>query len=282
MAQVVQESDVVFKDQALKEQAEALLKKGANGTTPQQQMGQSVSTAAEKAASQGKAAASKALKCKGPAAAGSADGRGLALCYIGLGVSLLLLIGTVGPLVTPEFYENDSTGIAEALEEWSPLPQAGLAALVLALVAAIILLRRRAASNTPGVCDQPALPPAAVRRVFVRVVAALSCLCVKASHCGPALYEHPPVTSPTQTFTRVRVTHPPSAPSRTRAPACCLLPLGPQWSCLLASWSALAACCVTSQARPCPVASSLWTGPLWLQLPAASCPEVSAAAASTG
>lgn len=187
MAQVVQESDVVFKDQALKEQAESLLKKGANGTTTTKQHMGHVSSTAAKAASQGKAAASKAFKAKGPAATGSADGRGLALCYIGLGVSLLLLIGAVGPLVTPEFYENDSTGMAEALEDWSPLPQAGLAALVLALLAAVILLRRRA-RNAPvtlpagvvvgdgGVlCDESGAPlPRGLKFVDGTIVAAAS------------------------------------------------------------------------------------------------------------
>lgn len=227
MAQVVQESDVVFKDQALKEQADALVKKGANGTTTTQQ--QSVSSTAAKAASQGKAAASKALKGKGPAATGSADGRGLALCYIGLGVSLLLLIGAVGPLVTPEFYEDDSTGIAEALEEWSPLPQAGLAALVLVLLAAIIFLRRRAASNTPGVSDQPALPPAPA---FGHTCVRKGCCCLVCVARHLTVGPHPAVTSPHTHLHSRPSCHPPTPCSFSYPhPRLCLLPpapIGPQ------------------------------------------------------
>lgn len=137
MAQV-QDQDVLLRDQAMKEQTETLVKK-ANGT---KQM-DAVSTKAAQAATQGKAAASKAVKAKAPAATGRANGRSLAILYIAFAAAGLLFIGSVGPLAAPEHFGNDSTGTADALQEWSPLPQAALCALTLALLAAILVARRR-------------------------------------------------------------------------------------------------------------------------------------------
>lgn len=144
----VQDTDIMYKDQALKENAEALLAK-ANG----KQMDDAFTKAAQLASKRGKSAASTSTSISGTASAGQSDARVLAIGYIALAAAVVAFIGSVGPMVAPDLYERDTTGIADALEEWSPLPQAGLAALVLALLAAVVILRgKRSPASQTGTC----------------------------------------------------------------------------------------------------------------------------------
>lgn len=96
------------------------------------------------------AAAKKKATTPTPIATGSNSSRGSALTYIALGVSVVALIGSVGPLVKPDLYEADTTGIADILEEWSPLPQAAAAALVLAMLIAVVRGKRAGAGSGAG------------------------------------------------------------------------------------------------------------------------------------
>jgi hypothetical protein len=138
-----QDTDVMYKDQCLKENAQALLAK-ANGK-------QNDVTTAAQLASKGKSAMSTSISNTRTPASGQSDARVLAIAYIALAAAVVALIGSVGPMVAPDLYEKDTTGIADALKEWSPLPQAGLAALVLALLAAVVILRgKRSTASKKG------------------------------------------------------------------------------------------------------------------------------------
>lgn len=131
------DTEVTYKDQALKERAGALLDKAANGTRE----GKELAPSAAQLASKGTTAASKGMKGNRTAPRQQQGGRVLALTYLALAAAVVAFLGSVGPMVAPDLYEKDTTGIADALKEWSPLPQAGLAALVLALLAAALVLR---------------------------------------------------------------------------------------------------------------------------------------------
>jgi hypothetical protein len=101
-------------------------------------------------------AAAPASAAAAPAAGGQGRSGGvgyLAVLYIALLGSLLLLVKCASPLVRPHAFD-DSDSLSAFLRDWSPLPQAALLALVLLLAAAIVMLRAQrgpAAVLPPGV-----------------------------------------------------------------------------------------------------------------------------------
>lgn len=147
------DTELTHKDQALKEKAEVLLTKTANGTRD----GKELASSAAQLASKGTPSLSKSMQGNRTATGQQQGGRVLAVTYLALAAAVVALAGSVGPMLVPNLYEKDTTGIADALKEWSPVPQAGLAALVLALLAAAVVLRgkgkqasSKAAPGEPG------------------------------------------------------------------------------------------------------------------------------------
>lgn len=130
----------------MKEQTEALMQK-ANGTRQDQQADGLTSTAG--LTSKAKGAIKKGTsQLQSTTGSGRPNARALAVTYIALAAAVVALIGSVGPMVAPDLYEQDPTGIARSLEDWSPLPQAGLAALVLALLVAVVILRGKRSTGS--------------------------------------------------------------------------------------------------------------------------------------
>jgi hypothetical protein len=137
---------LVHRDQSAKEQAEALVQK-ANGTRQDLQADGLTSTAG--LTSKAKGAFGKGTsQNQSTAGSGQPNARALAVTYIALAAAVVALIGSVGPMVAPDLYEQDPTGLARSLEDWSPLPQAGLAALVLALLVAVVILRGKRSTGS--------------------------------------------------------------------------------------------------------------------------------------
>jgi hypothetical protein len=161
------DTELTHKDQALKERAEVLLNKTANGTRD----GKELPSSAAQLSAKGTSSSSKSMKGNRTATGQQQGARVLAVTYLALAAAVVALVGSVGPMVVPDLYEKDTTGIADALKEWSPLPQAGLAALVLALLAAAVVLRgkgKQASSKTaPG---EPKYKPANRIRSVTRLL----------------------------------------------------------------------------------------------------------------
>jgi hypothetical protein len=135
---------LIHRDQSVKDQAEALMQK-ANGTRQDHQADALTSTAG--LASKAKGAFGKATS-QAQSTTGSGRPNALAFTYIALAAAVVALVGSVGPMVAPDLYEQDPTGVARSLEDWSPLPQAGLAALVLALLVAVVILRGKRSTGS--------------------------------------------------------------------------------------------------------------------------------------
>lgn len=135
----VADTDVILRDQTLKDKAEGLVQQTkSNGT----QMVDGVASTTGQLATSAKTAAKKGVKAK-PAAAvrGKSNARGLAFLYIALAAAVVALIGSLGPVVKPEAFGENET--AKKFKGWTPIPQACLFGLVLALLAAILLLRKK-------------------------------------------------------------------------------------------------------------------------------------------
>jgi len=143
----VQDSDVLLRDQALKEKMDGMVDAvKSNGAKQELQVdGAAVKTQMGEI----KAAASKKAATKAPA---SNDARVLAITYVALAVAVVALVGSLGPMLKPDLYAGDRTGVSGALQSWSPLPQAGLLVLVLALLGVIFMLRKKKVTtpNGPG------------------------------------------------------------------------------------------------------------------------------------
>lgn len=160
MTQVL-DSDVVHRDQALKGSTDDLLHK-ANGVkhVGVQQL-DGVAKSVGPLGSKVEAVVPKNIHNKLSSAAGHAKkDRGQALLFIALAAALVAFIGSLGPMFKPDLYDKDETGVSRVLKDWSPLPQAGLAALLLALITAVVLQGRKGSSKQSGVCyNHPIMCP---------------------------------------------------------------------------------------------------------------------------